>query len=870
MDAQLETMETVFQNCDVLLDGEVISRELILRTYGNFLNETYKQETHSVGIALHTGSPLFDAIAIAFAALSNLMLNTTSSADIISSLKKGDTVLYGKTAKSRYIFDGFLEKKIASDEDYILLRDDKKSKTYVPKSMWRLIAPYLGQSKSLDRKGIRKTSGIRDDFFHEVLGIDKLEIPSVIDTSTVIAMTRESANWLINGISFKFNGKTARLLELVTASFFTESEEYRYGGNAAKNEPILKLCGNLSVAREKLLDLSGNKNAGLIVLGNDILARGYSEMPFLMKKKATRYVVVSTQIDSECGRQLLNEVEDAEIFACTKDFLLSHSLKPATECRMTYELYDQIDAIIERRCEPVYISSHYGWKEYRQFKQNIMMIKESGLASQEKDSFIIQAYSLMKLFSTSVFTMRAMEALIKEGVISAALPSERLDELKSSAADFPPFLKDAASSVLDFLETMYLLLDEKSPKEEYLRGYLNEHSDRNIAVVVPKAYYEDVIRSIGLYSLMKEPGRLTVTTANRFDNTTVFDDVICAGDFEGRRFNPFRCRSAYNIYTLLLDFEANLFRHKLRADREAERRINSKSTIAFVEDKPFDDLSYEDASEEDVLATEKIDAEIDSYIAFLNESAEFKHFGVSAGASSSTKIVAIGTFENGQKAFFTPMYKAYVYDELSGEATEKSVDDLCEGDSIVFTRSTDETRDIVDEILGKLVGERKLSGEILESYAMSKRWKEELISYMKEKHLSTASVAKEMKRNGVGVQEITIRSWLDEDSHIVGPRSAESIRQVAFLVNDGEMFEQYDRYFEGCKTVRSVRRKILKMIGESIIQSISGKVPEKGSLLADVSEKIASLGLILRLESILHVNREVPTGVVNKPISVKE
>ena len=111
---------------------------------------------------------------------------------------------------------------------------------------------------------------------------------------------------------------------------------------------------------------------------------------------------------------------------------------------------------------------------------------------------------------------------------------------------------------------------------------------------------------------------------------------------------------------------------------------------------------------------------------------------------------------------------------------------------------------------------------------------------------------------------------MDEDSHIVGPRNAESIRQIAFLVNDSEMFEQYEQFFEGCKTIRGVRRRILTMIGESIIQSVSGKALEKGSFLADVSEKIGSLGLILRLESIIHVNRDVPMGVVNKPISVKE
>ena len=74
--------------------------------------------------------------------------------------------------------------------------------------------------------------------------------------------------------------------------------------------------------------------------------------------------------------------------------------------------------------------------------------------------------------------------------------------------------------------------------------------------------------------------------------------------------------------------------------------------------------------------------------------------------------------------------KAYVFDDSDGTVKEVSVTDLNEGDSLVFTKNNDETRDIVDTILGRLVDEKKLDDDIIVCYHKSKRWKEALREYM--------------------------------------------------------------------------------------------------------------------------------------------
>ena len=881
MSTKYDVMKSVINKCDIRFDNSWISHELLLQTFAHFINESSKEEGHSVAIALHTGSILFDAIAVAYAAISNMLLDESDSIGLLRSLNIGDTVIY---KDSRYSFNGFgispsssalsktrpAPETQLSDHECVML-SGKGGISYVPKTMWRLIIPYQGSSKTYDGRGVRKTSGIREEFYYRVLGIDQADIPSVINTSTVIAVSRERASRLVNNISFFFEGKEVGLLELITASYFTENEEYYFAGNSGKNEPVLKFCGSVSRARQLLLDDCSNKNVGLIVLGSDIVSRGISELPMLLKRKSIQSVLISMPVDSEYGPVIFAEYDKAALFACTKEFLLSNSLATKAENEYTRELAKQVDAIVDRQCKPIILPSFLGWKEYRQFKRNMLTIKNSELDSPEKNSFVIQAYSLMNLFVTAVFNIQSMERLIEQGVISVVSPSERLEMLLSASLSFPPHLKESADNVRNIIETAYLFLSEKSTKEEYLRQHLTEIHDHRVALIVPKAYFVDIIRDIGLSSVMDSDSLLEVSTANRFNNDKVYDEIICVGDIEGKRFNPFRCKGSRNITPILHDFESGVFNHKYVQARKVDEYLDSHSMEGYVPDYSYEDI-YTDSnvSEGEIIEAGKIDSELDEYVRSLCELEDLKYIGTSQSSGTLASIVAIGTFETGHKAFFSQMYKAYVFDELNEEVVEKSVNELCEGDSIVFTKNNDDTRDIVDELLSKLINEKKYDSEVRRSYDMSKAWKRVLITYMNRTCMTPRGIAKALIDNGVTVQEITIRGWLDEDAHTVGPRDASSIQQIAFLAEDEEMYEHFEEYYLACNRIRKIRRKLLRMIGEAIIQNISGKELEEGTLLAEVSGRIQSLAMILRLDSISYVSRTIPINAINKPLLIKE
>lgn len=58
-------------------------------------------------------------------------------------------------------------------------------------------------------------------------------------------MTRERANYLIENLRIRFGEKELGLLDLVTASYFTEGEEYPYGVIRGKQNQLLNLLQKL-------------------------------------------------------------------------------------------------------------------------------------------------------------------------------------------------------------------------------------------------------------------------------------------------------------------------------------------------------------------------------------------------------------------------------------------------------------------------------------------------------------------------------------------------------------------------------------------------------------------------------------------------
>ena len=85
-------------------------------------------------------------------------------------------------------------------------------------------------------------------------------------------------------------------------------------------------------------------------------------------------------------------------------------------------------------------------------------------------------------------------------------------------------------------------------------------------------------------------------------------------------------------------------------------------------------------------------------------------------------------YVTGEYIFFTKFYKAVTYEQSSNSVSEKNIDELAPGDSLIFFKKNDYTRNVVDFIFELLLDEGRFSEEIIENYEKSRYWKEVLSS----------------------------------------------------------------------------------------------------------------------------------------------
>lgn len=355
-------------------------------------------------------------------------------------------------------------------------------------------------------------------------------------------------------------------------------------------------------------------------------------------------------------------------------------------------------------------------------------------------------------------------------------------------------------------------------------------------------------------------------TANRFDNTQLYNAVIAVGNITGKRFNAFRCRSSQEIELLLYDCEKYRYKKQVRDAKAAEHLLNKRSTI------PTDDEYEEEVigvDEDELKEVDNIDHEILDYISSAPIKAVRNSF-LGGDGKSMADIVAVAKFDSDEVAFFTKNYKAYVLDETVNSVKEVVASELAEGDVIVFTRSSSKTRDIVEDILHDMITSKLVAPEIEDAYYQSREWKTTLIDYMKQTGSSVKSIADEMIANGVSVQEITIRGWLDEESHTVRPQKLDSIQQIALIAGNDELFDHAEDCFDAGGKIYKIRRQILKAIGQAILGEVTGNNEVASTMTAAVANKIRDAAVTLQIEAITFVDDKVPINTTNRPITIDQ
>ena len=103
-----------------------------------------------------------------------------------------------------------------------------------------------------------------------------------------------------------------------------------------------------------------------------------------MTRESVGFSVVSGGMDLPCAEELIKEYGEAGVFACTKDFLLEHTLPPVNGNDLTVELQRQADAVMDREIHKVILHGETDWKAYRDFKKAVGYVRMDELDEDER------------------------------------------------------------------------------------------------------------------------------------------------------------------------------------------------------------------------------------------------------------------------------------------------------------------------------------------------------------------------------------------------------------------------------------------------------------------------------------------------------
>jgi hypothetical protein len=887
---QVKTLlHKLIEKCDIYFENEIISREHILKNYSLFLASSFESEKKQVCLTFHPGSFCFDVLTVLFYSIGTLFLDVTDIDEMLFSLHIGDMVLF---KNERYQWGGL--GSISAERNFIIETDLSKathfmieqrkqdksmgqslSRSIQPITKKNLIIPYYGKSETTDGRGLRKRKSNKQDFISKVFDFPLSEITNIVGVSTALVADRELADRLMHGISLKYeHTKQINLLDIVTASYFTDDEEYPYRGNSGKNDPVIKITNRISIARDLILDKSRNKVVSFIVLGGDNLTKGRTELPELLERKAIMNIAFCTNIDYEGVEEVLDSATDAKIFACTPDYLKTVPFSCHQSGPNIISLRNHINYAINCKINQIILPGPCTWNEYQKAKQSLFYIKNNTWDGPEKDEFITYSYSLLNFFNTAVFSISDVENYYSrtQFSIQGISPRKSLEKLWSLADEFPTELTSYTLEVLEILEKMIRSQVMKPTKYRELKKQLYFSKDKRLAVIVPKTYYIEILSSVRELLLDK----VSIIPANRFDNTMEYDEIIVTGDFHGKRFNTFRTKSAPIITVLLYAHEQPLFSYKQQQAIALEKQLNR---IILNEDQKFiseheNELPLNDNAHNILANMNEETINLERYIENILDSSISKFIQSTSVelSSSGIDVVSIGTFESGEKILLTKYYKAFVFDAVKGNITETDVGKLCSGDTLVFTKKDGFAKNIVDNIFDSLITSGNLSHDVQEAEFKSKYWKLLLKEYMDKNHLTYKELSEHLSTYGCNRHEVTIKTWLNDDYRIIGPNDELAFAQIAELTGDPDLLSDYKGFYESCRIVRHKRREILSLVGQAIIDKLRGNTPRNKSLLKAVYDNVESLAVMLKLDLIVELKNPNNTSInlVNKPLFFEE
>lgn len=851
----MASTKEIFNGISIFYYGIELNRITALKDYGDFLCDVLDSDKrHTAALALHTGSEYYQAIAVAVSAISCLFYRNTDTADLIESLEAGEILMLdGQRVKFLGIKTGLqLHMGSPSTKYFIYEFDDHGSTKYtmLENALKMNITRYQGNSIKLGKQGIKTTLKARKDFLSAFSDTGKkTETSTEINHSVAIITDRNTAERLYRGIQFAYGGKKDSLSEIVTATYYSDEECYQIGNNPTKEEPILKFFSKVSSCRDIIMDDSQKRIIGCVV-GDEDLWVSNSEIHDIVDRKSLKFAIMSGKTHYTQYKSWY-ESDEYICYAAVPE-TVQHLLNEAEFSLWTQDIKKELVYFQKRSIVEHDISSNAERDVVYEIKKRLLKIKKECIDGDAKENFLMESYFLLNLCRSAFFPLSYCDKANEKKFLNWTI-AEKIENIKSFISMQIGELKEDAKFVLDNISQMVAELYHANPKGEAIKsGIISRKVD---CIVVTKAYYER------LFLMWLEDCKLNIcpniVTVSAFEkNINIWGNVVFSTAYYDFSFNPYASFGFVSADALIYDYEKYQAHSLKRAAEDGRKLLKERNTYSY-------DIVVEAEEIETVVENvddEKFESEMDKMAKELLLKGAYRYISApGAMGESIAKIEKIFTFASGSVGYFTKRYKGY---RICGEeVVETGLDELKVGNSMVFTKQS-ENKDIVDLLLNQLLEEQYKNTKYPEYYRLSLCWKEKLKEYMSEYELTYQQLAENLSRVGCKRHYTTVRSWLEEGSLIVGPRDLSDYEAMIRLVDLGEFPADIKK---GCDKIRSLRMRILDLLGKAILRGLFADKKDPISEL--IYQKAENLTQIEQITSITNsgANAGVPFYMINKP-----
>ena len=733
--------------------------------------------------------------------------------------------------------------------EYFLLEYNHATKAVPLENASKLnISLYQGTSDSLGGQGIKATLKSRKEFLSSFINDkSKAEISTEINHSVAVILDRSTAEQYYRGIYISYNNKKVALSDIVTATYYSDEESYQIGSNPTKEESIIKFYSKMSVCRNAIIEDKQKRIVGCLICEEDIWSQN-SETHDIADRKSLKFTILAGKSHYTRFNDWYEEY-DYRYFASVPETVQSlvndEGFKPKT-----YQLKKELLSFANRNIIDVDVNCDIEQNVF-EIKRRLLKIKQEGIAADSKDDFLLTSYFLLNLCRSAVFPLFYCDNANQKGFINWTI-YEKVESLKKYINTLIGIAREDAQFVYENLSQMVSILYKDNPKGEMLKQKIANHQADYI--VVTKAYYEHLLALwLDDCNMQYHP---TVITVSAFEKSReILNNVIFSTVYFDFSFNPYASFNFTNAAVLLYEYENCQAGYLKKAAEKGRKLLHDRNFISydiFIEpEKEIADAFENDAEFENEMDNMAKD------LLLKNAYHNISTFNNTNGGTA--KIEKVFTFASGCVGYFTKYYKGY---RICGEEVlEVDLDELKVGDSIVFTKQS-ENKDIVDLLLNKLLAEQYKNTEYPEYYRLSTCWKDALRKFMKDTSFNYQDMSNILRLKGCDKHQVTIKTWLLEETHIVGPRSESDFEAIISLVG---LNESSSAIKKGCDEIRRLRMRILDELGKAIIR---GMFTDKKDAVSELVYKEA--GNLTQIEQITSIsdsgtNASVPIYMINKP-----